>query len=231
MCEIDGSNQGPRKDLPKSSRFVPIKDNEQKSTDGNLILDEHDKDDSIDQKVMNDREQLDTIPEDGTLVDDRLINMMYNGLMVNFTSRHQVQEYLKGLPAEDLGNVLVDVQKEKVKCLELIRGIDQFLLMGKFMYKSFGQNTPKSMRQTFGQNIPKSMIFENFQAKADNGSASHVKKSQTIGVMPNSSLMNTQRASPELPYMSNPKQARFQPTTLEDLATENKVGQPRKAFL
>jgi hypothetical protein len=137
---------------------------------------------------------------------------MYNELMMNFSSRDQVKEYLEGLPAEDLANVLVDVQNEKVKCLKLIRDIDQFLLMGKFMYGSFGQN------------IPKSMVFETFGAKADNGSGRDIKKTQIMAVMPNSSLVTPQRANPELPYLSNPKLARLKPTTLEDLVPENKVG-------
>jgi hypothetical protein len=46
----------PQKGTPKSSKFVSIKDIEQKSTDGHLILDEDDKDHSIDEKVVNDRE-------------------------------------------------------------------------------------------------------------------------------------------------------------------------------
>jgi hypothetical protein len=46
----------PQKGTPKSSKFVSIKDIEQKSTDGRLILDEDDKDHSFDQKVVNYRQ-------------------------------------------------------------------------------------------------------------------------------------------------------------------------------
>jgi hypothetical protein len=137
---------------------------------------------------------------------------MYNGLMMNFSSRDKVKEFLEGLPAEHLPNVLLDVQKEKVKCLKLIRDIDQFLLMGKLMCGSFGQN------------IPKSMVFDTLGAKADNGSGRDNKKTQTMAVMPNSSLATPHRANPELPYLSNPKLARFKPTILGDLVSENKVG-------
>jgi hypothetical protein len=46
----------PQKETLKSSRFVLIKDIEQKSTDGHLIFDEDDKDHTFDQKVINDRQ-------------------------------------------------------------------------------------------------------------------------------------------------------------------------------
>ena len=132
--------------------------------------------------------------------------------MMNFISRDQVIQFLKGLPAENLPNVLLDVQKEKVKCLKLIRDIDQFLLTGKLIHRSIGQN------------IPKSMIFDTFGAEADNGSGHDIKNTQTMAVMPNSSLATPHRANPELPYLSNPKLARFKPTILGDLVSENKVG-------
>ena len=153
--------------------------------------------------------------------DERLISKQYNELMINLDSRENVKSYLQCMSLKDLGGVLTDVQKEKVKCIKLVKKIDQFLLMGKLMYQSFGQN------------IPKSMVFDTLGSKTlDSTSPPKLMRTESLATpsMNNLNLMSSLTLTNKYqePRLNPAPQVKYHAGTLKALGNENTIDQGSK---